>query len=72
MTRKDLQASAKKAASTTGQDIRTGMDSAAIKQAIVDHLHYSVGCLPAVATANDYYRALALTVRDRLQRAAAA
>ena len=70
MTRKDFDASDKnsKQTVTASTDIRTGMDSAAIKQAIVDHLHYSVGCLPAVATANDYYRALALTVRDRMQR----
>ena len=70
MTRIDFDASDKnsKQLATASADVRTGMDSAAIKQAIVDHLHYSVGCLPAVATPNDYYRALALTVRDRMQR----
>jgi len=52
----------------TNADVRTAMDSASLKQAIVDHLHYSLGRLAAVATPNDYYRALALAIRDRMQR----
>jgi len=43
------------------------MDAAAIRQAVVDHLNFSVGRLPAVAKPHDYYRALALAVRDRMQ-----
>ena len=43
------------------------MQSADLRQAIIDHLHYSVGLLPAFASPQDYYRALALTVRDRMQ-----
>jgi starch phosphorylase len=43
------------------------MQSADLRQAITDHLHYSVGLLPAFASPQDYYRALALTVRDRMQ-----
>jgi len=34
---------------------------------VSDHLRYSVGYPPAVADAHDYYRALALAVRDRMQ-----
>ncbi|SDG82096.1 glycogen/starch/alpha-glucan phosphorylase [Nitrosomonas sp. Nm132] len=51
-----------------GADVRTGMQAAVLKQAVMDHLHYSVGRLAAVATAHDYYRALALAVRDRMQQ----
>src|SRR5262245_54208511 len=48
-------------------DERTGMQVAPLRQAIVDHLLYSVGRSPEMATQHDYYRALALAVRDRLQ-----
>ena len=48
-------------------DVRTGMQVGALRQAIIDHLRYSVGRLPAVAQPHDYYRALALAVRDRMQ-----
>ena len=49
-------------------DVRTGMHAADLKQAVIDHLRYSVGRLPAVASPHDYYRALALAVRDRMQQ----
>ena len=49
-------------------DVRTGMQAATLKQAVMDHLRYSVGRLTAVATAHDYYHALALAVRDRMQQ----
>ena len=72
MTRKDFAASDQRsphdATQATNGDVRTAMDSASLKQAIVDHLHYSLGRMAAVATPNDYYRAVALAVRDRLQR----
>ncbi len=42
--------------------------TATLKQAVCDHLVYSIGKLPALATKHDYYKALALAVRDRLQR----
>jgi glycogen phosphorylase len=48
-------------------DVRTGMTAVTLKQAVTDHLHYSVGRLPVVATPHDYYHALALAVRDRMQ-----
>jgi starch phosphorylase len=51
----------------SGEDTRTGMHAAALRQAVTDHLRYTIGRLPAVATRHDYYRALALAVRDRMQ-----
>ena len=50
------------------ENIRTSLSTAALKQAVLDHLIYSLGRLPEVATEQAYYKALALTVRDRLQR----
>jgi len=47
-------------------DARTGTDIAALKQGFVNNLHYVQAKFPAVATRNDYYMALAYTVRDRL------
>jgi starch phosphorylase len=45
-----------------------GLTSASeIKKAITNHLIYSIGRLPVLATKRDYYKALSLTVRDRLQ-----
>ncbi len=46
---------------------RTRLSVPAIRQGILDHLVYSLGQLPAVASRHDYYKALSLTVRDRLQ-----
>ena len=48
-------------------DVRTGLQPAELRQAVADHLRYSIGRLPAVASRHDYYRALALAVRDRMQ-----
>ncbi len=44
------------------------MQASALKQAVTDHMRYSIGRLAAVATEHAYYRALALTVRDRMQQ----
>jgi len=49
------------------EDTRTSLSSAALKQAVLDHLIYSIGRLVAVAPEKSYYKALALSVRDRLQ-----
>ncbi len=49
-------------------DVRTGLQAADLKQAVTDHMSYSIGRLPAVATPHDYYRALSLAVRDRMQQ----
>lgn len=49
-------------------NVRTGMQAVDLRQAIIDHLHYSIGHLEPFATPHDFYRALALAVRDRLQQ----
>ena len=46
--------------------IRTGLSVADLKQSFLDHLFCGLGRVPAVATRNDAYTALALTVRDRV------
>jgi starch phosphorylase len=45
-----------------------GCDAASIARSIDYHLQSSLGRLPEAATVYDYYRALSLAVRDRLQR----
>src|SRR5262245_2921175 len=50
------------------QDVRTGLRTDDLRQAVTDHLRYSIGRLAAVATPEHYYRALALAVRDRMQQ----
>jgi starch phosphorylase len=55
------------APATAADDERTGLTAAAITRAVSSHLGYSLGRLPAAASPHDYYRALALAVRDRLQ-----
>jgi starch phosphorylase len=47
-------------------DVRTGFDAASLKRAFLDNLFYVQGRFTSVATRNDYYLALAYTVRDRL------
>ncbi len=47
-------------------DIRTGNRPEVLESAIVDNLFYVQGRLPEEATRNDWYMALASTVRDRL------
>lgn len=49
-------------------ECRTANDVASIRQSILDNLHLAQAKFPEVATANDYYLALAWTVRDRLLR----
>jgi starch phosphorylase len=49
-----------------GENTRTGTSVTAIKQAILDNLHYVQGRVPALATRNDWYMAVAYTVRDRM------
>ncbi len=50
------------------EDDRTGFSIETLKRAFLDHLFYLQGKFPAIATQNDYYMALAYTVRDRLFR----
>jgi glycogen phosphorylase len=47
---------------------RTGLEAEDIKQSFLDSLFYGLGRVPSVATRNDLYTALALTVRDRVFR----
>ena len=54
-------------ATNAERDARTGMQAADVRQAVLDHLRYSIGLLAAFAKPHDYYRALALAVRDRIQ-----
>ncbi len=48
------------------EDDRTGLSISTLRRAISDNLFYLQGKFPAIATKNDYYMALAYTVRDRL------
>ncbi len=48
------------------EDDRTGLSIDTLKRAFLDNLYYIQGKFPAIATKNDYYMALAYTVRDRL------
>ncbi len=50
------------------ESCRTGLTRDAIEKGFLEHLYYSQGRIPAVATVNDLYVALAYTVRDRLLR----
>src|SRR5512139_3126578 len=46
--------------------VRTGLSVADLKQSFLDNLFCGLGRVPAVATPNDAYMALAFTVRDRV------
>ncbi len=48
------------------EDDRTGLSIETLKRALTDNLFYIQGKLPQIATKNDYYMALAYTVRDRM------
>jgi hypothetical protein len=47
------------------EDVRTGLTVETIKRALAENLFYAQGKFPAIATKNDFYMALAYTVRDR-------
>jgi starch phosphorylase len=48
------------------QSVRSGLEADTIATALIDNLHCLQGKLPQHATRNDWYRALAYTVRDRM------
>ena len=48
------------------RNVRTGLEVPEIKRDVIDNLFYSLGKFPEVATRNDWYLAVAYTVRDRL------
>jgi starch phosphorylase len=45
---------------------RRGLALGALKRGFQDHLRYTQGRIPQIATLNDYYLAIAYTVKDRL------
>ncbi|MBV9997965.1 MAG: glycogen/starch/alpha-glucan phosphorylase [Verrucomicrobia bacterium] len=47
------------------EDDRTGLSVETLKRAFADNLFYVQGRFPEIATQNDFYMALAYTVRDR-------
>jgi starch phosphorylase len=67
INKKKLAEASKNYPVSVPEDLRTGLNSAALKQAVLDHLLYSVGRVPSVAPDHAYYKALSLAVRDRLQ-----
>ena len=60
----------KEQTTVSGTDLRehnrTGQDANAIADALIDHLHYIQAKLPQHASRNDWYQALAHTIRDRM------
>jgi len=48
------------------EDDRTGINVETLKRAFLDNLFYIQAKFPKISTKNDYYMALAFTVRDRL------
>ncbi|HEV8376822.1 MAG TPA: glycogen/starch/alpha-glucan phosphorylase, partial [Candidatus Polarisedimenticolia bacterium] len=48
------------------EDVRTGLSAETLHRALLDNLCFLQGKLPEAATRNDWYLALAYTVRDRL------
>lgn len=48
------------------EDDRTGLSIPTLKRAMADNLFYVQGKFPNIATNNDYYMALAYTIRDRM------
>jgi glycogen phosphorylase len=55
------------AAASEASHLRTGLDAEDLREAITDHLRYSIGRPAAALRPDHYYRALALAVRDRMQ-----
>lgn len=48
------------------EDDRSGIEKETLKRAFLDNLYYIQGRIPELATRNDYYMALAYTIRDRM------
>jgi starch phosphorylase len=51
---------------TGHEEVRTGLGAGAVAEALTDNLHYLQAKLPQHASRNDWYMALAYTVRDRM------
>ncbi|HTL19812.1 MAG TPA: glycogen/starch/alpha-glucan phosphorylase [Steroidobacteraceae bacterium] len=52
--------------SPPAEGIRTGLAASSLQRAVLDNLLYLQGRFPRIATAHDWYMALAYSVRDRL------
>lgn len=52
---------------TTEDSVRTGLNTSELKQAVLDHMIYSLARPTATAEPQDYFHALSLAVRDRMQ-----
>jgi starch phosphorylase len=65
MNPSQTQSSVSEPRSSVGEHSRTGFAVETLKRALSDHLFYSQGKFPAIATKNDFYMALAYTARDR-------
>ncbi len=65
MARKSVKDRASTAAEAC-ENARTGTSAALLKQAVLDNLNYVQGRVPELATPNDWYMAVAYTVRDRM------
>ena len=55
-----------KTANQESLNIRAGLNAEAIKQAILDNLQFAQARVPELATRNDWYMAVAFTIRDRM------
>lgn len=55
------------ARSATEDNVRTGLSASELKQAMLDHMIYSLARPIALAEPQDYFHALSLAVRDRMQ-----
>lgn len=66
MTKEKSRPLAASSVSTPAGGVRTGLRVEDLKQSFVDNLLCSLGRIPAAATPNDAYTALALTARDRV------
>ena len=51
---------------TSGEPVRTGLSTETFKQAVLDNLMYLQARYPAIATTQNWYVALAQSVRDRM------
>ena len=61
-----MAGSLKENTDTQIDDLRTGVTVSALRRALADNLYYAIGKYPEIATKNDFYLAVAHTVRDRL------
>jgi starch phosphorylase len=67
-TKLTIPPSAGAGATQAEANVRTGMRASDLRQAMLDHLHFSIGRFVPFSKPHDYYRALSLAVRERMQR----